>query len=383
MAASRAVSSGLEGEQASIFSKVWRRWCPSCVPAPAAHLTQWRCSRRAGVDHQARSAGAGGEGSELGVLERWWWGLGVGRRFGGVESGKRGVVHGGRGMWTWGGDGPRGGVRWIGSGGSRAPESYSGASGSGSGESGACGRGGVWWRRGSGRAGNRSVLLGATGSGAVCGSGLLRGASRATWGASVVPRGHRAVLPGIGEDGESLLSSVDPPCRRVATGEGGGVAGFASATIQWWLRGVSRKGVALGRRGFLGVGVVAGRIWFLVGGGWCLVVGWVVGLSVRWMVKQSQVMVLSVRGGPRAGGVGWLAVVVVVVGLLVMMVVVVVVVLVVVVVVVVVGPVVVMVLRVQPQDLLALWRDPGGRASFAALGAAGLGGCWGWFCGRV
>ena len=138
--------------------------------------------------------------------------------------------------------------------------------------------------------------------------------------------------------------------------------------VQWWLRGVSRVGVAFRGLKFFSLGVVAGPIWFLVGGGRSLVVGRVVGLSVRWVVQPSQVIVLSVHGGVRAGGVGWRAVMVVV-GLVVVVVVVVVVVL---------GVVVVVVLRVCPGDPLALKRDLRVRHHSGALGAAGLGGYRGW-----
>ena len=59
-----------------LSSKVCTMCTPSCLPAPPAHFTQQRSSRRAGVDHQARWAAAwGGESSELVVLERRWRGL--------------------------------------------------------------------------------------------------------------------------------------------------------------------------------------------------------------------------------------------------------------------------------------------------------------------
>ena len=123
---------------------------------------------------------------------------------------------------------------------------------------------------------------------------------------------------------------------------------------QWWLRGVSWLGMASGRVGSFGLGVLAGRIRFLVGAGQSLLVGMVVGLSVWWVVRPSQVVVLSVDGGVRACGVGWRAVVVVVVGLVVVVVVVVVVLVLLVVVV-----VVVVVLWLCPPDPLALRRDLG------------------------
>ena len=123
-------------------------------------------------------------------------------------------------------------------------------------------------------------------------------------------------------------------------------------------------------------------------------VGWVVGLSARWVMPSFQVMPLLVHGGLWASGVGWRAVVVVV-GLPVVVVVVVVVVLGVVVVVVVVvvvavlvavvvvvGLVVVVVLCVCPQ-VLGIPVGLLGRASFAALRAAGLVGQWKRVWGRA
>ena len=78
MAASGAALLGLAGPRVRISSKVCSMCTPSRLPAPPAHFTQRRSSRRAGADHQASWAGAGGgEGSELEVLERRWWGLGV------------------------------------------------------------------------------------------------------------------------------------------------------------------------------------------------------------------------------------------------------------------------------------------------------------------
>ena len=55
--------------------------------------------------------------------------------------------------------------------------------------------------------------------------------------------------------------------------------------------------------------VVAGGIWFLVRGGWSLVVGRVWGWSVR--VLPSHALVQLVHGVLWPGGVGWWAVVVV------------------------------------------------------------------------
>ena len=70
MVASGAALLGLAGVQARISSKVCTMCTPSRLAAPPVHFTQRRSSCKAGADHQARWAGAGGgEGSELGVLE--------------------------------------------------------------------------------------------------------------------------------------------------------------------------------------------------------------------------------------------------------------------------------------------------------------------------
>ena len=70
-AASGAASLGLAGVRVQIFLKVCTMCTPARRPAPPAHFTQQRSSRKAGADHQARWAGAWkGEGSELEVLER-------------------------------------------------------------------------------------------------------------------------------------------------------------------------------------------------------------------------------------------------------------------------------------------------------------------------
>ena len=66
----------------------------------------------------------------------------------------------------------------------------------------------------------------------------------------------------------------------------------------------------MGPGGPFGVDVVAGRIWFLVRGGWPLVVGGVWGWGAR--VLPSHALVLLVHGESLPGGVGWWAVVVVV-----------------------------------------------------------------------
>ena len=79
---------GVSGVRVRTSSKVCTMCTPSRLPAPPAHFTQQRSSCKAGADHQASWAGAGGgEGSQLEVLEwreedvdmrRWqaWWRLG-------------------------------------------------------------------------------------------------------------------------------------------------------------------------------------------------------------------------------------------------------------------------------------------------------------------
>ena len=64
--------------------------------------------------------------------------------------------------------------------------------------------------------------------------------------------------------------------------------------VQWLLEGLSRLG--LGFRGPFGVDVVAGQIQLLVGGGASLVVGEVVGLSAWWVLLPSHALVLFVHG---------------------------------------------------------------------------------------
>ena len=128
-----------------------------------------------------------------------------------------------------------------------------------------------------------------------------------------MPRGHHAVVPGIFWG--RVKASHPPWIPRV-----GGLRcvrwvrwrGWQVVRVQWWLRGVSRLVASLEGLGSFGVGVVAGRIRFLVGVGWSLVVGRVVGLSVRSVVRPSRVVELSVHGGVRAGQGGWRAVVMVV-----------------------------------------------------------------------
>ena len=70
--------------------------------------------------------------------------------------------------------------------------------------------------------------------------------------------------------------------------------------VQWLFGVVPRVGVGLGGLGSFGVDVVAGGIRYLVGAGRFLVVGWVLGMSARWVVRGSPViMLLSHRGcGP-------------------------------------------------------------------------------------
>ena len=83
-----------------------------------------------------------------------------------------------------------------------------------------------------------------------------------------------------------------------------------------WL---SRLGVGPGNP--YGVDVVAGQIWFLVGGGRSLVVGGVVGFSAWWVVLPSHALLLLLHGGLWPGWIGWWAVIVVVVVVLVVVVV--------------------------------------------------------------
>ena len=61
--------------------------------------------------------------------------------------------------------------------------------------------------------------------------------------------------------------------------------------VEW----LSRVGAGLG--GPFGVDVVAGRMRFLVWGGWHLVVCGVVGWSARWVVLPSHALVLLVPAG--------------------------------------------------------------------------------------
>ena len=60
MAASGAASLGSAGVRVQISSKKCTMCSPSRPPAPPAHFTQRRSSRKAGGDHQARWAGPGG-----------------------------------------------------------------------------------------------------------------------------------------------------------------------------------------------------------------------------------------------------------------------------------------------------------------------------------
>ena len=68
MVASGAASLGFAGVQERISSKVYTMCTPLRLLAPPAHFTQRRSSCKAGADHQARWAGAGGGGSELEAL---------------------------------------------------------------------------------------------------------------------------------------------------------------------------------------------------------------------------------------------------------------------------------------------------------------------------
>ena len=100
------------------------------------------------------------------------------------------------------------------------------------------------------------------------------------------------------------------------TGGGGGVPRpplIRHVGVRWrqwlvvWVERLSLVG--LGPGGALGVDVVAEGIWWLVRGGWPLVVGGVWWWSARWL--PSHTLVLLVHGGLWPGGVGWWAVVVV------------------------------------------------------------------------
>ena len=62
LAASEAALLGLAGVRVRISSKVCTMCTNSRLPAPPAYFTQRRSFRKAGADHQARSAGAWGGG---------------------------------------------------------------------------------------------------------------------------------------------------------------------------------------------------------------------------------------------------------------------------------------------------------------------------------
>ena len=181
MAASGAASFGLAGVRVRISSKMCTMCTPSHLPAPPAHFTQRRSSRKAGADNQARWAGAwGGEGAQLEVLERWWRGLGWRMRMGGAGNGKLGAVCGGRGTWTWDGGGGRDSARGsvsVGGGGwgwrmrtggakgklgavcgGRGMWTWDGGGGRGGARGSGSGGGGGWgWRMCTGGAGNRKL----------------------------------------------------------------------------------------------------------------------------------------------------------------------------------------------------------------------------------
>ena len=110
-----------------------------------------------------------------------------------------------------------------------------------------------------------------------------------------------------------------------------------------WVEWLSWVGTGPGSS--FSVDVVAGRIRFLLWGGWPLVVGDVSGWNARWVVLPSHALVLLVHGGLWAGGVGRWAMVVLVVVVLGLVVVGALVVVALV--------VVVVVLRVCPEDSLA------------------------------
>ena len=326
MAPSGAVSSGWQGERARISSKVSRQWRSSLLPAPPAHLTQRRCSHRAGADHQAGSVGGRGVGSKLGVVERRWRGLGLGdaywwrgEREACCRSGGEGDADMGRRWPAWWQPGQRErrdrgaeklwwclreweGCEW-----------------------------GLWarearWRRGEREGQGRECLAGREGqrcrlwerapprggpgqSTGVGGAwGTLCGAAGYFGGRGKVPRPLSICCVGV-------LRRLRLVQRR----------GWQVVRLQWSLRGVSRGGMGLGglgsfrrRRGGR-ADTVPGRAGAVLGG---TVVGWVVGLSAPWVVRSSQVVVLPLHGGLWAGAVGWRAVLAVV-GLLVVVMVVV------------------------------------------------------------
>ena len=260
---------------------MWRRWCPSGLLDPPTHLTQRKSSRRAGADHQVRSAGGlGGGGPSLGSGSGRGGGWGRGTRVGGVGCGKRGAgdaVRAVRGTRTWGGGALRGNVPGSSSGGSEVFRIYGGASGSRSGESGVGGGGRALAPRRVGQAG-AGASFGGEGNGAVSGAGFLARRAQRMRGAMAVPGGHRALLPGRAGEGKRLLPRVVPLRRQVVPAGMDAVVGTAGCMGQV----LSRVWVALGRLASFGVTVVAVRIQCLVGGWQLLVVGWVVALGARW-----------------------------------------------------------------------------------------------------
>ena len=188
----------------------------------------------------------------------------MGTPVGGVRRGKRGAIRGGRGRQTWGGSGPRVGVRGSSSGPwgvmavPREPEAVRVAPRGGGGMMALWGVGEPGAGVSCGRGGAAVPFVG------VCPSagpaGQLEGRLRCQGGivrcCQVLGGGDKASRP--------------PWMRRV-----GGLRpvrwmrcrGWQVVRVQWLLRGVSRVGVALGGLGSFGVGVVAGRIRFLVGRG--------------------------------------------------------------------------------------------------------------------
>ena len=246
-----------------------------CPPHSAAELPQGGCGPPGDV------GGGRGLGSELGVLERRWRGLGLGDAHGGGWSGKRSSVHGGRGMRTWCGHGPRGGAR--------------GATKSGAGPWGGIavpqGAGAVpvelrvgeaRWHRGKRESWGRECLVGGVG-GAVpfvragSSAGRVRQLGSCPWRRGGLLRCCQ-VLGGGGVPRPPCICCVGV-LRRVRWVRR---HGRQLVRIQWWLRGVFSVGVGLGGLRSFSVDVVAGEIMFLVGGGQPLVVDMVVGLSGGW-----------------------------------------------------------------------------------------------------
>ena len=236
----------------------------------------------------ARVVALGGAGAASGGC------TGLGTRIDGAGNGKQGAARGGRGTWTWEGNGVCGGAQGSGNGRGGTSGGHGGASESRSGASDRVRRGGAV---GSLRAGAGSVARAASGSATVCWIGPLRGAIWASPEALVGPRGPRVVPPGTAGGGFPL--SMDLPRSGVAPGEVDAAAVVAVATGPVVVPGGGGPGGPLcrGRRGRADT-VLGG------GGGRPLVVGGLVGWSAWWVVLPSHALVLFVHGGLWPGGVG-------------------------------------------------------------------------------